>query len=66
MEQTEQGERKGDEVEDSSKGQGERNLLAIVKTLGYILRVMGRLSTSGNLEARKGFLEEMSLELIKD
>lgn len=40
--------------------------MSTVKTLGYILRTMGRLKTSEGLEIRKGFLEEVSLELIKD
>lgn len=43
----------------------QRHLLSPVKTLGYSLRVLGRLKTSEGLEVRKGFLEKVSLELIK-
>lgn len=31
----------------------------------YSIRVMGRLKTSGSVEVRKGFLEEVSLEMIE-
>lgn len=40
--------------------------MAMVKTLGYILSVMRRVKTSGSVTVRKGFLEEVSLELIED
>lgn len=37
--------------------------MSTVKTWSYILRAMGRLKISEGLEIRKGFLEEVSLEL---
>lgn len=63
--QTEQGRREEVREEGQAVVRPERNLLATVRTLGSILRVM-KLMTSGGLEVRKGFLEEVSLEPIKD
>lgn len=40
--------------------------MATVRTSSNSLRVLGRSKTSESLKVRKGLLEEVSLELIKD
>lgn len=66
LEQTEQEGRKRDEAGMPGGVRSQRNLLFTVKTLDYILRVMGRPKTSEDLKVTKGFLEEVLLELIKN